>query len=325
MNAAHDTLAVILCTYNRAEVLRETLEHICRVNRESIDVRLYVVDNNSTDHTAAVIDAFTERLPLVHLFEPCQGKNSAVNRGIAALDDESVVLFTDDDVIPCEGWFREVLGACERWPGHDVFGGRILIRWPPGRIVPSWAHLPEVLLFGFAQNDLGDHDTIYPPESFPFGPNFWVRRSIFDTGRTFGGSIGPNPDDYKMGQDIVFLRALTQEGHEIVHCPSACVHHRVEARLLSPWQMCRRAWARGKGKVYMAGIPHRAMLATNRPKWYMLRAVSLFWAGLRLLKAMVTLNGDARFRRIISAITQAGIQVEAVRVVRDKSPQMEHR
>jgi glucosyl-dolichyl phosphate glucuronosyltransferase len=315
MDGKTPALAVIMATCNRAETLRETLEHICAVDRTGIGVRFYIVDNSSTDRTAEVIESFTERLPVTHLFEPRQGKSYALNHAIEALGNEDIVLFTDDDVTPSEGWFQEIIAVCGRWPGHDMFGGRIDVKYPEGAVVPSWANIHEVSRFAFGRNDCGSHEQVYPPESFPFGANFWLRKTVLADGRRFNTGIGAHPTKTKMGEEIVFLRQLTKEGHEIVFSPGAWVWHRVEKNMLSPWTVLKRAYQRGRGRVYMAGMPHADILLKNRPYWYLLRCMSIVRAFLRLVKAMVTWNADERFGRIISAVTLYGIQIEAMQAV----------
>jgi glycosyltransferase involved in cell wall biosynthesis len=56
-------LTVLLATRNRAAVLRETLEAFCRLQPPQSGWKMIVVDNGSTDETAAVLACFTNRLP----------------------------------------------------------------------------------------------------------------------------------------------------------------------------------------------------------------------------------------------------------------------
>ena len=60
-------ITVIFSTYNRAEMLRQTLEAMSLVNRDGISVEFVVIDNNSQDHTGSVLEAFESRLPLTRL------------------------------------------------------------------------------------------------------------------------------------------------------------------------------------------------------------------------------------------------------------------
>jgi len=306
------SLAIIIATYNRAESLRETLENMCRINRDGISVMFYVVNNNSTDSTESVIKNYADRLPLHTIFEPTPGKNSAMNRVLKELGNEDIIVFTDDDVTPCNSWFQEIITICGKWPDHSVFGGRILISWPDVTL-PAWAHIPEIMRFGFSHNDYGDKEIIYPDKRYPFGPNFWIRKQIFQHGRTFDERVGPRPKNKVMGGEIEFLRRLREDGYEFVYSPNACVKHRIEKKMLTPSGMMKRTYARGKGFVYMVGLPDKEMLLSNPPAWYLKRIKGCIRAAFRFVKAFGHLSSAKRFERIVSAITLFGISIESIR------------
>ncbi|HUJ10143.1 MAG TPA: glycosyltransferase, partial [Verrucomicrobiae bacterium] len=73
-------VAIIICTYNRADNLRRTLEVMCALQVPAdLQWEVVVVDNNSTDATRAVCVEVGGRLPLRYIFEPRQGKSHALN------------------------------------------------------------------------------------------------------------------------------------------------------------------------------------------------------------------------------------------------------
>jgi glycosyltransferase involved in cell wall biosynthesis len=89
-------ISVCICTYNRSESLRRTLESLARQN--NIDLgEVLIVDNNCTDGTAEVVESFRERLPIRLVTESQQGLAHARNRAAAEFRG-GVLLFTDDDV-----------------------------------------------------------------------------------------------------------------------------------------------------------------------------------------------------------------------------------
>ena len=58
-------LSVVVCTWNRADVLRNTLASLAMMtNPQGMKWELLVVDNASTDHTADVIGSFAGSLSL---------------------------------------------------------------------------------------------------------------------------------------------------------------------------------------------------------------------------------------------------------------------
>src|SRR5919204_6465754 len=98
---------VLICTYNRANLLSGTLDSIAN---SLIDLtrplrwNVIVVDNNSSDDTRVVVESRAEAypVPLLYLFEPRQGKSNALNTGLDATS-AAVIVFTDDDVRVSEG------------------------------------------------------------------------------------------------------------------------------------------------------------------------------------------------------------------------------
>ena len=92
--------SVIIATYNRADSLRETLASQAKLQTKE-DWELIVVDNNSTDHTRAVVEEAAKSFPveLRYLFEAEQGKFAALNQAVLAARGE-INATTDDDEMP---------------------------------------------------------------------------------------------------------------------------------------------------------------------------------------------------------------------------------
>jgi len=60
---------VLICTYNRGDLLAETLDAIAKT-RTALKWEVVVVDNNSTDHTRPVVESRQAHypVPLRYLF-----------------------------------------------------------------------------------------------------------------------------------------------------------------------------------------------------------------------------------------------------------------
>src|SRR5207237_8395401 len=74
--------AVVVCTYNRARLLRETLAALQAMTPpRDFDAQIVVVDNNSTDNTRLVIAEAMRNCPIriIALHESQQGKSFALN------------------------------------------------------------------------------------------------------------------------------------------------------------------------------------------------------------------------------------------------------
>ena len=129
-------LSICICTYNRAENLKRTLSSlVAQVGIESELIEVLIVDNNCTDATPEVLQAFRKILPLRCVTERAQGLAHARNRAIAEFSGD-VLLFTDDDVRLDRTWLSAYQDAIRRFPQADYFGGRILPDW--GQAKPQW-------------------------------------------------------------------------------------------------------------------------------------------------------------------------------------------
>jgi glycosyltransferase involved in cell wall biosynthesis len=133
---------ILICTHNRARLLRETLMAVRALALpDDCDVQLVIVANNCTDGTPAVIEeaARLSPIPIVALTESRQGKSFALNRGLQVADGDIIAL-TDDDVWPDREWLKRIVGRFRERDVTFVFG-KVLPRWarqpPPELLTPS--------------------------------------------------------------------------------------------------------------------------------------------------------------------------------------------
>src|ERR1700678_427764 len=108
MNAS---ISIIICTRNRAERLRSTLQSIGKVTvPKNWTVELLVVDNGSTDGTHAVVmEARLSNMNPRYISEPMPGQSHARNTGLRETSVEAI-LFTDDDIHVPSNW---MVAMCE--------------------------------------------------------------------------------------------------------------------------------------------------------------------------------------------------------------------
>src|SRR5919107_1856051 len=127
--------SIIIPTYNRADELRETIRSIANLTVEG-DWELLVVDNKSTDHTAAVVEAERAFFPtsLRYLFEPEQGRYAALNTGIRAATG-NIIATTDDDARVEPDWLTRAAAGLDAL-GCDYVGGKVLPLWKGAP--PAW-------------------------------------------------------------------------------------------------------------------------------------------------------------------------------------------
>ena len=168
-------ITVAICTWNRADLLAQTLERMTSLRvPEGVEWELLVVNNNCTDRTDEVLARFTTRLPLRRCWEPDLGLSHARNRAVLEAHGDYLV-WTDDDVLVAEDWLAGYCRAFKRWPDAAVFGGPVA-PWFAGT-PPQWLIdvFPRVA-GAFAAIDLGHKPFPLRAEApVPFGANMAVR------------------------------------------------------------------------------------------------------------------------------------------------------
>ncbi len=109
----HESVAVVIVTHNRAELLGGMLDGLAAQTRAPDAV--IVIDNVSTDHTRAVLDARTD-LPLhVTTTETNLGGAGGFHLGVRAAYDAGYdrVWLMDDDVVPAPDCLAQLMAVDE--------------------------------------------------------------------------------------------------------------------------------------------------------------------------------------------------------------------
>src|SRR5947208_5779127 len=92
-------VTVAIPTYNRADFLRQTLAGIATQQFPRDHFEVLVIDNNSRDHTRAVVAEFATARPAPrYIQESQQGLDYARNRAIAEARGD-IIVFGDDDIL----------------------------------------------------------------------------------------------------------------------------------------------------------------------------------------------------------------------------------
>jgi glycosyltransferase involved in cell wall biosynthesis len=117
-------VSVVVPTHNRSRLLALTLRSI--LWQQDVDLEVIVVDDGSSDDTAAVVAGLgDERLRLVRHDRP-QGVSAARNRGIAEARGDWVGFCDDDDLWAPQKLVRQLVAA-RTAEAEWVYGGAVFI------------------------------------------------------------------------------------------------------------------------------------------------------------------------------------------------------
>lgn len=218
-------VSIIICTYNRFELLQKSLASIVRLNIPvGIIWELIVVDNNSSDSTRRAVQVFVEqgKLPLRYIFEKNQGLSNARNRGIEESTGE-ILAFIDDDVILPSDWLEQVINAFTLYD-VDVISGKVILDFE--KPLPAWLDYDLQQCFGAF--DHGDEVVIFknPYDGMVgIGANICFKRSIFHSIGMFDIFSGRNGKKLLMGEETELIRRVMDRGGKCVYFPKMYLYH----------------------------------------------------------------------------------------------------
>ncbi|MCY7278070.1 MAG: glycosyltransferase family 2 protein, partial [Phormidesmis sp. CAN_BIN44] len=119
-------ISIVICCYNSAQRLPETLAHLAaQAIPSTVPWEIIIIDNASTDNTADVARASwlsTSSAPLHIIHEPQQGLSYARLRGFCE-STYDVISFVDDDNWVCPEWVQTVSEIMTQHPHVGACGG----------------------------------------------------------------------------------------------------------------------------------------------------------------------------------------------------------
>lgn len=259
------SVSVIICTWNRCELLSEMLETL-RWQRlpTQHEIEILVVDNNSSDQTACMVQDMAASWPLGtlrYLREGKQGKQFALNLALrSAVGD--ILAFTDDDVLLPNDWVANILELFSD-PKVELAGGKTLLLWPDGS-APTWFR-PSMLAV-VAGVDLGNERLRSPPAEYaPAGTNLIARRSLFDR-------IGFFSEMHYRHMDYEFGIRAQRSGAVIEYDPALVVRTRVPEDILNKRYLRRWYFKLGIASTIHPIVPSRNTLGVPRWIWRQITA-----------------------------------------------------
>lgn len=220
------SLSVILCTYNNADSLAVTLRQLanCDVG-DWAEIEILIIDNNSTDSTAAIVQAVVSgsSAPFEYCFEQKLGLSNARNHGVKKARGE-YLLFTDDDAgIPVD-WLSSYLQEIRSTQADCLFS-RIEVIWdrnPPWWFDERFNPYFVCLDYGVKRLQITDIHHEF------FGKNFCCKKAILESMGGFDERLGRKGTSLAAGEETIIYRRLISQGAQVIYFPDAVVGHRLK-------------------------------------------------------------------------------------------------
>lgn len=243
-------VSVVICTYNRYDVLRGAIDSILNQVVERCTFELIIVDN-STDlsardkfmsmyNTDTYIQGFDH--PLTYIQENTVGLSNARNVGWNNATGK-IIAYLDDDACANVYWVESIYRAFKDGAGlRGVVGGPIYPIWPTSDgIRPDWLHpglesYLSLLNYGPGPKVVGGGTPLY-------GTNIAYLRSLLVNINGFDTTLGRKGELLLSNEDVAVTKKAKTLGLHAYYEPAAWVNHRIPVDRLKPsWFRRRIMW-----------------------------------------------------------------------------------
>ena len=221
MEESHQlTLSLVIVTYNRDQVLIDTIGHLLSQADECPEFMEFLIIDQTKQHSpeadgALKLWAAEKRIRWIRLPEP--DLVGAMNRGLVEAQGE-VILYTDDDVIPRENLLKNHVKAFYEKPDAGAVIGQVI--------------QPRQSVISVSYDASGSHLKRYM--NFPFNSSFgrYVENVIgcnLAVRKDSAISVGGFDENYRPPVasrfETEFAKRLVKNGGKIWFEPSASLHH----------------------------------------------------------------------------------------------------
>jgi glycosyltransferase involved in cell wall biosynthesis len=237
------TVSIIICTRNRAESLKPTLESIGRASvPQGWNVELLVVDNGSTDHTKSVLnETVMTNVTLRYFYEKTPGLSNARNAGIRETTGE-IMLFTDDDVRVPGNWIEEMSQPILSKQTDAVAGGVVF----PADIARALSQPP----FSSKRSWFASTEDLSPDQpSRMVGANMAFHRRILERVPSFEVELGAGALGFH--EETLFSQQLLSAGFRIMSLFNTAVEHHLDLTRLSRENLLEAARKMGRSDAFI--------------------------------------------------------------------------
>jgi arylsulfatase A-like enzyme/GT2 family glycosyltransferase len=249
------SLTVLICTHNRAELLARVLTSLNQARRPADwSVRLLVAANACSDGTHDLLENYwrtcveSGAIALEWFAEPTPGKSHALNSAIPRLTGD-IVTFVDDDHRVDADYLINICRAAQAYPEATMFCGRILPDWNGSE--PAWVHDEgpyRIYPLPVPRYDQGGKPTPIYAETGPLpgGGNLFLRVDVFSRSGGFSTELGPKGHDLGGGEDSAFVLHAVTSGERLQYVPDVLQHHYVDVERLQFSYLLRKAYQRSR-------------------------------------------------------------------------------
>jgi glycosyltransferase involved in cell wall biosynthesis len=240
-------LSVLIATRNRANALASCLSSIAAAfaNARHIEGEIVVVDNGSTDGTAAVLKAWSNagNVPVKPLHEPRTGKARALNRALEVAQGE-ILVFTDDDCRLSQEYVNQLLRHDAADTGLVLRGGRIELGDPTD--LPFTINTDPALKRWQRATNSAKYERFRGRIN---GCNMMMRRALVERLGHFDEDFGPG-SLIGAGEDADYIYRAYLAGATLEYVPDMTVFHHHGRKTADDGKELFRSYMIAAGALY---------------------------------------------------------------------------
>ena len=227
--------SVLIPTFNRASILKRTLQALASQCPGAGSFEVLVVDDGSTDRTPEEVRLLQENypVPLHYFFQPNRKQGAARNLGARNAQGRFLV-FLGDDTVPVKGFLKEHRKAHEAQRSFGEELSKIVVigytTWPRDFSRTRFLEYIGEKGWQFGFSLIEDHEDV--PFNFFYTSNLSLSRSFFLQAEGF------DEDFHEYGwEDIELSVRLKSLGMRIVYNDAAAAHHH---HFMTLWSFLQR-------------------------------------------------------------------------------------
>lgn len=223
-NATGPAVSIVVCTYNRAPQLAQTLASLVHQRARGRSYEIVVVDDGSTDKTQDIVqrERGESDIEIRYIRQSNEGIGSARNCGVLEARAPWIA-FIDDDELADENWLHELLTTAEA-SGADCVGGPSILKSieptaiePVGTVSMLLGQNPAMMANVATRSMFDRLRSRVTRVTLPGGGNALIRRALV---QELGGF---RPITY--GEDFDLFRRAERRGARFAIAPQAKVYH----------------------------------------------------------------------------------------------------
>ncbi|MDL2222607.1 glycosyltransferase family 2 protein [Bacteroidales bacterium OttesenSCG-928-M11] len=237
--------SIVVCTYNRANYLTQTLVSIAEQTFPMENFEVLVVDNNSLDDTEETVRVFIASYPNIqmrYLREMNQGVSYCRNLGVSEARGEFIVFIDDDETVD-KTFLMALYSFFKDHPEAKLCAEPVFPVYNSDK--PKWlSPFTERLLTGAYYK--GNKVKKVKAKDYPGTGHATFRRDLFTKYGGFKTDLGRKGSSLMGGEDKDFFLRLIEQGIDCYYIPQAIVSHYISDDKLTSRHFRALTYAIGK-------------------------------------------------------------------------------